>query len=223
MVDSTAGDGEVERREFAKVGFVGALGVLPGVDLERLHSILTGTWVDEQSLDQLAAITQGLMCKSWNIDPQALLEVVNAHFRSFGNVLLGVPSALSSRAFSMAGEAAFLAGYLSLKSGRAEDVDFYWQASNRMAQCAGDNRLRTVLLMVQSWQAEDEGKTEQALKSSEQAQLLLGANPEPVVAALTYSTRAYDFAMTGKSQEASRDTERAEHYLGVVSTDVVDK
>ncbi|MGH7869098.1 MAG: hypothetical protein ACREP9_16025, partial [Candidatus Dormibacteraceae bacterium] len=161
-VDSDAGGSEVERREFAKVSFVGALGVLPGVDLERLRSVLTGTRVDNRSLDQLATVTDNFMRQSWSTDPQSLLPAVVGHFSGFGNILLGIPPALSNRAHSMAGEVAFLAGYLSLKSGLKSDADFYWQASERMAQSAGDNKIPSTIFTIQGRQAHNEGQLDKA-------------------------------------------------------------
>ncbi|MGH7883390.1 MAG: hypothetical protein ACREN8_10895 [Candidatus Dormibacteraceae bacterium] len=213
LVDSTAGGSEVERREFAKVGFVGALGILPGVDMERLRSVLAGTRVDSQSLDQLAMVTDGFMRQSWSVNPQSILPAVIGHFNGFRNVLLGAPSEFAPRAHSITGEVAFLAGYLSFKRGLQTEADFFWQTSERMAQSAGNTSLQSILFTIRGWQARDEGQPEQALTSSDQAQSLLGGSPNPRVAALTYSCRAYDLAAAGRSQAAIRNIESAEHYL----------
>ncbi|MGH7870491.1 MAG: hypothetical protein ACREP9_23305 [Candidatus Dormibacteraceae bacterium] len=213
MVALNAGGSAVERRKFAKLSFVGALGVMPDLDPERLHSVLAGTPMDEQSLDQLAIITDGLMQKTRIVNPQSLLPTVIDHFSGFGNILLGVPSTLSSRAYSIAGEIAFLAGYLSLKSGLKTDADFYWKASERMAQSANNRGLQSTLLSFQGWRARDEGQLEQALASSDKAQSLLGGSPDPAIAAFTYANRSYNLAAVGRSQSASKDMDSAEHHL----------
>ncbi|MGH7882336.1 MAG: hypothetical protein ACREN8_05460 [Candidatus Dormibacteraceae bacterium] len=213
-VDSQTGvGGEVERREFAKVGFGGALGVLPGVDLERLNSVLTGTRMDTQSLDQLAMVTDGFMRRSWSVNPQSILPAVGGHFGGFGNILLGVPPPLSARAHSMAAEVAFLAGYLSLKSGLSSDTDFFWQASERIAQSAGDTKLQCIILTIQGWQAYDEGQLAQAKMIFRNAQSVLGANPDPAIAALVYSSHAYPLAATGQEQSATKNIQTADRYL----------
>ncbi|MGH7882206.1 MAG: hypothetical protein ACREN8_04780 [Candidatus Dormibacteraceae bacterium] len=213
LVDSDDGSGESERREFVKVDSVGSPVVLPGLDLERFHAILTGTRVDSQSLDQLAALTDRFMRQSWSINPRSLLPAIAGHFNGFGNILLGVPPALSSRAHSMTGEIAFLAGYLSLESGLSKDAEFYWQTAERMAQSANNRGLQSTLLTFQGWKARDEGQPARALTALDQAQSLLGRNPNPVVAAFTYYSRSYDLAAMGRSQEAGKDIEKAEQHL----------
>ncbi|MGH7882056.1 MAG: hypothetical protein ACREN8_04015 [Candidatus Dormibacteraceae bacterium] len=214
MVDSTAGGSEeVERREFAKVGFVGALGILPGVDMDRLRAVLGGTRLDEQSLDQLQAVTDALMRKSWDAHPQALLPAVAGHFSGFGNVLLRVPPKFSTHVLSMAGEVAFLAGYLSLKSGLKTDADFYWQSSEWMAQSAGNTKLQSIILTLQGWQAYYEGQLDQAKTIFCSAQSALGANPDPKIAALVYSSHAYPLAATGQEQSATKNIQAADRYL----------
>ncbi|MGH7881425.1 MAG: hypothetical protein ACREN8_00735, partial [Candidatus Dormibacteraceae bacterium] len=187
------------------------------LDRERLHSVLTGTPVDEQSLDQLAMVTDSFMRQSWNVNPHSLLPAVTGHFSGFGNILLGVPPALAARAYSMAGEVAFLAGYLLRKSGLTTDANFYWQASERMAQSAGDTNLQSIIFTIQGWQAHDEGQLEKAKMVLDRAQLVLGVNPNPMTAALAYSSHSYTLAAVGQEHSAAKDIQTAERYLNRVS------
>ncbi|MGH7883845.1 MAG: hypothetical protein ACREN8_13255, partial [Candidatus Dormibacteraceae bacterium] len=129
-------------------------------------------------------------------------------------VLLRVPPKFSTHVLSMAGEVAFLAGYLSLKSGLKTDADFYWQSSEWMAQSAGNTSLQSILFTIRGWRVRDEGPPEKALTIFDQAESLLGERPNPVGAALTYSSRAYNLAAAGRSQSATRDIESADQHLG---------
>src|SRR5262249_2297188 len=132
--------------------FLAALGAFatPGIDLDRVVSVLAGTRADAPVLDDFETITVDLVHREAAVSPQALLPAVRGHLAGLRDVLVWTPPALASRAYSLAGQTALLAGYLWDKQDNGTEAETYWWFAERCGDMAGDVRLRVALLELRS-------------------------------------------------------------------------
>lgn len=205
----------MERREFAKLSVLTLAGLLAGqVDSEHLGAVLTGTRVDERSLDDLEAITSDLFKWSWSAAPEALLPAVRGHLTGLRNLLGWTPSRLVPRVQAAAGETSLLAGHLAFKLDRPHEADAYWSVAEGFAELARDGRLQAVLTALQAWRWRSEDISRSvALLDREVARL--GPGADPAVGALVLSWRATEVAWTADA-DATRvmaGLEAAERHL----------
>jgi tetratricopeptide (TPR) repeat protein len=212
---------EVKRREFTLMVLLGMAG-LPRGDLERLAATLAGSKVDAATLDDLETITGHLMRQERHFAPEALLPAVRGHFNGLGDILLWTPSALSSRAQSLAAETALLAGYLSWKAERRAGADLFWSSADRLTHVAGNPSLRALILLLTSWRREEDNDHAQAFALVDEAASLLGPGVGPAVTTLVRTWRANLYA--GHAQDHAtglsvmRDLDAAQRSLSRLDT-----
>jgi transcriptional regulator with XRE-family HTH domain/tetratricopeptide (TPR) repeat protein len=217
LVDSD----DVKRREFARLlALTGA--AAGGLDLERWASVLAGTRVDEPALRDMETLTAELVRREATMAPHALMPTVRGHLQGVRDMLVWTPSNLAPRAYSLAGQTAFLAGYLMLKQERRGEADAYWSLAERFGDMAGDGRLRAAVLLLGRAQLHGENSS-QALSDLDRAESLLGPTPEPTVAALVLSARAPQHAEASQLDSthtilAMRDMDNADAYLSRMSS-----
>jgi transcriptional regulator with XRE-family HTH domain len=183
LVDSE----DVKRREFAKLLTIVGVSAA-GLDLDRWAAVLAGTRIDEPTLDDMTTVTADLMARAATVTPYSLLPAVRGHLQGICQALAWTPAGLSARAHSLAGQTALLAGYLMLQQERLEDADAYWSLADRFGDMAGNTTLQAALRVHQAWRWEDSYSVSIALLN--QAESLLGPQPEPTAAVMVLSTRA---------------------------------
>jgi tetratricopeptide (TPR) repeat protein len=179
----------VKRRSFAALLALAGTSAAVGVDLGRLSAVLSGTPIDAPALDDMETLTADLIRREASLAPSALLPAVRGHLAGLQDMLIWTPSSLAPRAYSLAAQTALLAGYLMLQQERPTDADAYWLLADRLADLAGDTRLRITLLVHQAWRWEVDNLP-LSLALADRAESLLGTNPDPAIAAMVLSVRA---------------------------------
>jgi hypothetical protein len=180
---------DVERREFAKLlALTGASAV--GLDLDRWAAVLAGTRIDGPTLDDMATVTADLMRRAATVTPYSLLPAVRGHLQGICQALVWTPARLTSRAHSLAGQTALLAGYLKLQQESRTEAHEYWALAERFGDMAGDARLLAGLRVVLAWRWEDDDLP-LAIALLDRAESLLGPGSDPAVAVMVLSTRAF--------------------------------
>jgi hypothetical protein len=212
---------DMKRREFARLVALGGASALTGIDLDRFAAILAGTRADERALDDFERITLDLIGQEATVSPQSLMPAVRGHLAGLCDVLVWTPPALASRAHSLAGQAALLAGYLWYQQDNHAQADMYWSLVERFGDIAGDVRLRAVLLELQANRWSPPYSTDnlpQARAALDRAVALLGPSPDPAAAAYLLSFRAHHYAKASRAQpdyaaRAMRDLDLVQTHL----------
>jgi hypothetical protein len=180
---------DVKRREFAKLLALAGI-TAGGLDLDRWAAALAGTRIDGPSLDDMELLTADLMRRAATVTPSSLLPAVRGHLHGLCQALVLAPAELGSRAHSVAGRTALLAGYLMLQQDVRAEADWYWSLAERFGDLAGDAKLRAALRVHQAWRWEIEDPPH-AIALLDHAESILGPEPEPAAAVMVLSTRAW--------------------------------
>jgi transcriptional regulator with XRE-family HTH domain len=219
LVDSD----DVKRREFARLlALTGA--AAGGLDLERMAATLAGSRADESALDDLETLTGDLIRREATLTPHSLLPAVRGHLHGLRDVLVWAPPDLAPRAYSLAGQTALLAGYLVLKLDRTEEADAYWSLATRFGDMAGDIRLRTAVLVLQGLRWREADNLARSVALLDHAASLLGAAPDPALAAHVLTYRASSNAEAGQADltraaQALRDIDAVQSHLSRMEPD----
>jgi transcriptional regulator with XRE-family HTH domain len=220
LVDSD----DVKRREFARLlALTGA--VAGGLDLERMAAMLVaGARADEPALDDLETLTGDLIRREATLTPHSLLPAVRGHLHGLRDVLVWATPDLAPRAYSLAGQTALLAGYLELKLERREEADAYWSLATRFGDMAGDIRLRTAVLVLQGLRWSEADDLPRSVVLLDHAASLLGAAPDPALAAHVLTYRASSNAEAGQADltraaQALRDLDAVQSHLSRMEPD----
>jgi FimV-like protein len=172
---------DMRRRQAVKL-LLAAGAAAGGLDLERLARILDGTRVDAPGLNDLEALTGDFIRREATMAPHTLLPAVRGHLNGLHETLVWTPSSLASRAYSLAGQTALLAGYLSFKQDQRAQADIYYTLADRYGEAADDVRLRAAVLLLLGWRWHEENPS-RAIATLDRAGSILGAKPNPAAAA----------------------------------------
>jgi tetratricopeptide (TPR) repeat protein len=223
-VESAVDSDDVKRREFlATLGTFAA----PGFDLDRFAAVLAGTRADASVLDDFERITLDLIRQEPTVSPQSLMPAVRGHLAGLRDVLVWTSPALAPRAYSLAGQAALLAGYLGYRQANYASADGYWFLAERFGEVAGDARLGAALLELRAsrWSpAYDIENLPIALGLLDRAVALLGSSPDPATAAYILSFRARKYAEASRAAPnyttpAMRDLDSVQTHLSRMPAD----
>jgi len=212
---------DVERREFAKLLLTLTGVAATGLDIERWGSVMAGTRIDEPALRDLETLTAGLVRSEATLAPHALMPAVHGHLAGLRDVVIWAPSSLAPRVYSLAGQAAMLAGYLMFKQERRGQAEAYWSLAERFGERSGDVRLRAAILLFRARAGRDD-QSSYALALMDRAHSLPGLMSDPTVAALVLSCRALyraEASRAGSSHgvRVMRDVDGAHTYLSRAS------
>jgi hypothetical protein len=190
-------DMERKRREFLLALTGAAVG---GFDVERWASVLAGTRADRPALDDMETLTIDLVRREATVSPESLLPMARGHLMGLRDMLVWTPASLASRAYSLAGQTALLAGYLWFKRDNHPQSDGYWSLASRCGEMAGDTRLRAALSVLQGqrWEGENSPREGENLPATlgllDRAVSMLGPDPDPTLATHVFTFRARSYA-----------------------------
>jgi tetratricopeptide (TPR) repeat protein len=212
---------DVKRRAFAQLLALGGMSVVSGIDFDRYAAVLAGARADDRALDDFERITLDLIRQEATATPSALMPAVRGHLAGLRDVLVWTPPALAPRAYSLAGQAALLAGYLQFQQDDYAEADTYWTLADRFGEQAGDGRLRAALLELRASRWSPPFETDNlpaALALLDRAVALIGPSPDPASAAYILSFRARKHAEASRTLPdhdalAMRDLDNVQTYL----------
>jgi hypothetical protein len=198
--------------------FLGGLGAVTLVDLERLESGPEKR-IETRTLEEMKAFTQFCVNQSRALAPGVVLSALEAHMRGFVDLIGAAPGHTTSDLQAAAAEAALLTAVLSYRMDLTAEATQNLLLASGLAAESGHITVQANVLAMQGLmhsvpaQGWARGDAQRARALYDQALTIIGPEPAGVAGATFYAWRAVQQATLGEATAAARDLEAAQHAL----------
>ncbi|MBJ7597065.1 MAG: helix-turn-helix transcriptional regulator [Candidatus Dormibacteraeota bacterium] len=210
---------KVKRRRFIK--YLSAVSGVAVIDGERLESVLAGLGPpDDRAIDDLEAISRGLVDEYWTRGPITVFPMVQGHLDGLRSMLASAErTELRRRLLRVLSETATLSGWLAFRLQARRDAEDFWALATAWADEAGDGPLRAYALIARTnllsatWRDGEGGNAVAAIALLDAAASVMGPHSSPLRRAWLYARRAEEHAIRGVRRACETDLERAARAL----------